>query len=152
DFIGEFVRQKSYLAKNLAYPDWRIYFRVDADPSGKRVVGAGFRDEVIVEYGRSTGGAPAHVQAAYTATITKQGSAQATYNVPKHWWYARWRYQSSPRPVVRTPAMLKVRGWIPNFGPAGLFGLQGNTTPIAWYGPMSAPTGFSNTMGAGGDN
>ena len=152
DFIGEFVRQKCYLAKNPAFPDWRVYFRVDADATGKRIIGMGFRDEVIVEYGRSTGGTPAHIQVAYTATVTKQGSALATYAVPKHWWYARWRYQSSPRPVVRTPAMLKARGWLPNFGPAGLFGLQANTTAIAWGGPMSAPPGFSNSMGGTGDN
>ena len=152
DFVGEFVRQKSYLAKNPAYPDWRVYFRVDADVDGNRIVGAGFRDEVIVEYGRSTTGTPTHVQAAYTATITKEGSLQATYVVAKHWWYARWRYQSSPRPVVRTPAVLKARGWIPNFGASGLFGLQANTTAIAWDGPMSAPSGFFNAMGAGGDN
>ncbi len=152
DFIGEFVRQKCYLVKNSAFPDWRVYFRVDADATGIRIMGAGARDEVIVEYGRATGGTPVHVTSAYTATITRLGGVVATYTVPKHWWYARWRYQSSPRPVVRTPAMLKARGWLPNFSTAGLFGLQANTTAISWGGPMSAPPGFFNGMGATGDN
>ncbi len=152
DFVGEFVRQKCYLAKDPAYPDWRVYFRVDADAAGTRKLGAGARDEVIVEYGRSTGGTPVHRTVAYTASITKDGVVQALYAVARHWWYARWRYQSSPRPVVRTPATLKARGWIPNFGPAGTFGLQANNNAVAWNGPMSAPPGFANAMGSAGDN
>ena len=159
DFIGEYVRQKCYLAKNPAFPDWRVWFRVDADASGNRIVGAGYRDEVIVEYGRSTAGTPVHITTPYTATITKAGATQATYTVPKHWWYARWRYQSSPRPVVRSPATLKARGWIPNFGTAGLFGLAANSYAVPWNGPMSDPIsytdrnhGFSPGMGAAGDN
>jgi hypothetical protein len=152
DFAGEFVRQKCFLARNAAFPDWRVYFRVDADSTGKRITGAGYRDEVVVEYGRSTTGVPTHVQLAYSATISKEQAVVATHAVPKHWWYARWRYQSSPRPVVRTPAMLKERGWIPNFGNAGLFGLQANTVAVAWDGPMSAPSGFVNFMAGTGDN
>jgi hypothetical protein len=152
DFVGEFVRQKSFVSRNPAFPDWRVYFRVDADSTGKRITGDGFRDEVVVEYGRSTSGAPAHVQQAYTATIKKQGGGVATYAVPKHWWYSRWRHQSSIRPVVRTPAMLKARGWLADFGQAGLFGLQPTTTTVSWAGPMSAPPGFFNVMAATGDN
>jgi hypothetical protein len=152
DFVGEFVRQKCYLAKNPAFPDWRVYFRVDADAGGKRIVGAGGRDEVIVEYGRAGAGVPVHITSPYTATVTKAGAQVATHTVPVHWWYARWRYQSSPRPVVRTSSTLIARGWIPNFGPSGLFGLTPNTTAVAWAGPMSAPAGFSNAMGASGDN
>jgi hypothetical protein len=157
DFVGEFVRQKCYLASNPSFPDWRVFFRVDADSTGKRITGAGYRDEVIVEYGRSTQGIAAHWLMSYTATITKDGATLATYTVPKHWWYARWRYQSSPRPVVRTPATLRARGWIPNFGTGGLFGLPANTNSISWGGPMSAPKdpvlgAFSPAMGATGDN
>ena len=159
DFIGEFVRQKSYLATNPAFPDWRVYFRVDADKSGRRIVAptAGWRDEVIVEYGRSTHGVPVHVKDPYTATILRHGLPTATYVVRTHWWYARWRHQSSVRPVVRTPANLKERGWIANFGPEGLFGLSPNSNAVSWDGPMSAPRdpvlgAFSNTMGAAGDN
>ena len=159
DFIGEFVRQKSYLATDVNFPDWRVYFRVDAEASGRQILApvAGWRDEVIVEYGRSTHGVAAHRTSPYTATITKQGVTVATRAVPQHWWYARWRYQSSVRPVVRPPATLKARGWIPNFGTQGLFGLPPNTNSISWGGPMSAPRdavlgAFSNAMGAAGDN
>ena len=157
DFAGEFVRQKCYLATNPSFPDWRVFFRVDADSTGKRITGVGYRDEVIVEYGRSTQGTAAHWLTPYTATITKGGATLATFTVPKHWWYARWRYQTSPRPVVRTPAMLKARGWIPNFGTSGLYGLAANTNSITWGGPMSAPKdpvlgAFAPAMGGTGDN
>jgi hypothetical protein len=160
DFVGQFVRQKSYLALDPAFPDWRVYLRVDADAGGARIAepGAGWRDEVIVEYGRSTHGAPAHVTAAYTATITKGGQVRATYAVPKHWWYARWRWQSAERPVVRTPAEIKARGWIPNFGAGGLFGLAANSDAVRWDGPMCAPVrqpplqAFNPYMPSGGDN
>ena len=157
DFIGEFVRQKCYLATNPSFPDWRVFFRVDADASGQRVTGAAYRDEMIVEYGRATQGAPAHWLTPYSATITKGGTTLATYTVPKHWWYGRWRYQSSQRPVVRTPATLKARGWLPNFGASGLFGLTAYANAIGWGGPMSAPRdpvlgAFSPAMAATGDN
>ena len=152
DFKGEFVRQKCYLVRNPSFPDWRVYLRVEADSHGSRITGTGFRDEVIVEYGRATTGSPVHLTAPYTATITKGGVTQAVLKVPKHWWYARWRYQSSPRPVVRTPAVLKACGWIPYFGATGLFGLAPNAIAVAWNGPMSAPRGFDHAMGNGGDN
>ena len=58
DFVGEFVRQKCYLATDPAFPDWRVYFRVDADANGQRIAAPtlGWRDEVVVEYGRATAG------------------------------------------------------------------------------------------------
>ena len=120
------MRQKCYFAKNPAFPDWRVYFRVDADATGKRITVAGTREEIIVEYGRSsTGATRTPISSPYTATITKQGVRVATYTMPKHWWYARWRYQSSPRPVVRSPAMLKARGLAAAISAQrDLFGLQ----------------------------
>ena len=153
DFVGEFVRQKCYLARNPAFPDWRVYFRVDADAerqAHRRRRRARRGDRRV--WPRERRVRPSMCTSSYTATIAKAGTAVATYSVPAHWWYSRWRYQSSARPVVRTPATLMARGWIANFTSAGLFGLQPNTTAVTWSGPMSAPPGFSNTMAAGGDN
>jgi hypothetical protein len=142
DFAGEFVHQKCYLAQDPAYPDWRVYFRVDADASGQRIVApaTGWRDEVIVEYGRSKSGKPTHWITPYTATITKNGATVYTATVAKHYWYARWRYQSSERPIVRTPAMLKARGWIPNFGAQGMFRGGAHIVDNPWPGPMQNPS------------
>jgi len=160
DFIGEFVRQKSYLVTNPAFPDWRVWLRVDADVAGRRIAepARGWRDEAIVEYGRAGAGVPAHVQTPYTAVVLKNGSVKASYTVPQHWWYARWRYQSSARPVVRSVSVLRKRGWIPNFGNEGLFGAGPGKLDIAWPGPMQAPARlppsypFNPAMAQGGDN
>jgi hypothetical protein len=160
EFVGEFVRQKCYMATNANYPDWRVFFRVDADRRGNRIIPpeAGWRDEVVVEYGRTTHGTPTNIPRStpYTATVTKAGSIVYSVTVPGHWWYARWRYKSSDRPVVRTPATLKARGWIPNFTSAGLFGSNAYTSAVAWPGPMGVPVdprgGFDVGMAGGGDN
>jgi hypothetical protein len=160
DFVGEFVHQKCYLARDPAFPDWHAYFRVDADGSGSRIAAPaqGWRDEVVVEYGRSTSGTPVHITTPYTATVTKNGATVYTATIPKHFWYSRWRYQSSERPVVRTPATLKARGWIPNFDTAGMFGGSAAAVDNTWAGPMTQPsrnwpTGpFDPRMANGGDH
>ena len=157
EFVGEFVRQRSYVATNPQFPDWRVHFRIDVDANGSRIVGALGRDEVVVEYGRSASGVPVHVTSPYTATILKSGASVATYRVPAHWWYARWRHQPAPRPVVRSPQSLIARGWLPKFGPLGLFGLTPNRSAVSWIGPMRAPRdavlgAFAPVMGVAGDN
>ena len=160
DYVGEFVRQKCYLATHPDFPDWRVYFRVDADASSRRIVepAPGWRDEVVVEYGRSRHGVPAHREQRYTATVRKADRVVSHQEVPRHWWYARWRYQSSERALVRTPEILRSRGWIANLGASGLFGLAPNTVAVPWGGPMSAPArpaplyAFNPGMASGGDN
>ncbi len=158
DFIGEHVRLQCFLATDARFPDWRVWFRVDVDRDGRRLTGTDGRDEAIVEYGSSDGRQPAHWLTPYVATFAKGGATLATYRVPRHAWYARWRHQSSRRPVVRTPATLRARGLVPAFGRAGTFGRAPNTRSVAWEGPMSAPQRaapdypFDPAMGSGGDN
>ena len=143
DFVGEFVRQKCFMATDPAFPDWRVFFRPDAD---------GNREEVVVEYGRGVGGTPTNWLTPYTATIKRDNEVVSTSTVAKHWWDSRWRWQSAPRPVVRPVDVLKERAWIPNFGKAGLFGRRANTYEGQWLGPMTIPRHISVGMGAGGDN
>lgn len=145
DYVGEFVRQKCYLAVDPAFPDWRVYFRPDAD---------GKRDEVVVEYGRALGGTAKNWLMPYSAVIKKSGATLHTYVVPKHWWYARWKWESAARPIVRTPATLIARKWILSFGPAGMMGADPNRvrTPITWKGPMDAPRGLDPGFASGGDD
>jgi hypothetical protein len=158
DFIGEFVRQKSYLATNAAYPDWRVWFRVDADATGSRMTepNAGWRDEIIVEYGRAKGGKPTNLLSPYTATIKKGGTTVYTTTVPQQFWYSRWRYQSAERPIVRTPASLMSRQWLPKFGTSAMYGGTGANYAVTWPGPMGAPQrvngAFDPYMGTGGDH
>ena len=143
DFVGEFVRQRCFLATDPAFPDWRVMFRPDVD---------GKRDEVVVEYGRSAGATPVNRLEPYTAKIMRGSAVVATETVPIHGWYQRWRWQSTPRPVFRTPAMLKQRHWLPNFGPAAVWGRRESTIRRPWTGPMCAMPGFQVVMGTAGDN
>lgn len=166
DYIGEFVRQKSFMATNAGFPDWRVWFRVDADSTtGTRITqpATGWRDEIIVEYGRTTNGTPANRTTSYTATVKKAGSTVATISVPYHFWFSRWRYQSSQRPVVRTPASLIARQWLPKFGSTGLYGRTADAIDTTWTGPFMAPTQVTTGnyagssvwnpfMGQGGDH
>ena len=158
-YQGELVRQASYLCTDPSFPDWRVWLRVDVNGEGARIAepAPGWRDEVVVEYGRTRGGA-AHRERGYVARIRKGDAPVAIYDVPRHWWYARWRHASSPRDVVRTPAALRARGWIPALGREGLFGAEATAVDVAWPGPMGTPARpaptypFNPVMADGGDH
>ena len=48
-------------------------------------------------------GTAAHMMDPYSVEILRGDQSIAKINVPYHWWWARWRWQSSsPRPLVRT--------------------------------------------------
>jgi hypothetical protein len=97
DYVGQFVHQKCFVVRNR---EWTVFFRPDAD---------GTRDEVVVERGKmwlEPGETPSHILHAYQATILKNGKVLAHVTVPRHWWMARWRWQSAPRPVRRSLADL----------------------------------------------
>jgi hypothetical protein len=51
----------------------------------------------------------------YTATICKGGVILATIPVPQHYFRARWRWQSTPRPVTATIADLIASGLLPHY-------------------------------------
>ncbi len=136
---------------------WTVFFRPDAD---------GSRQEVVVEYGTfydfsasppklSDGGTlaggdiPVHIFAPYTAIISSSGTTLATLVVPNHWWRARWRWQSAPRPLKRTFADLVAMkavlpmdlAFVKNTPPA---------TGLAWAGPMDTG-GLTSQMTTTGD-
>lgn len=146
DYVGDFVHQHC-LAQRQG--PWLVFFRWDAD---------GSRAEIVVEFGGYDLtklppvpiAAPAHVLAPYTATILAgDGSALATVAVQKHWWGARWRWASAPRPVRRSYAdLVAMKGVLPLSLSAAW-----NTVPptaVAWAGPMSTG-GLSPSMGDTGD-
>jgi len=134
------IHQTCLRALDPAFPDWWVLFCPDVD---------GKRNEVIVGYGNVTA-TPANWMTPYTATIKSGANTLHTVTVPKHFTYAIWRWQSSPRPVVRDPATLKARGWIPNFQNVGNVPLAGEA--ISWRGPMTLPPHMDPHMGAPGDN
>jgi hypothetical protein len=86
-----------------------VLFRSDTD---------GSRDEVVFELGDTTAGTVAANMTGYIATISRGSTTLATVDVPEHYWYSRWRWQSSPRPIVASVEELQAAGMVPCFDPA----------------------------------
>ena len=73
------------------------------------------RVEVVVENFRLSG--TAENLGAYTMRVLRDGKPIGEARVPGHFWLARWRWQSAPRPPVRSVAELKALRLIPNYRP-----------------------------------
>lgn len=94
---------------------------------------------VIFEFGPSTAaasqGVPVQNLAPYTAPILNNGAQVASYNVPTHWWYSRWRHQIAPAKIINTAQQLKDAGLVPPWGP--IVPGKGGKDPLwAMPGPM----------------
>lgn len=143
DYVGPFVRQRCL--RQVLGP-WVVDFRPDAD---------GSRDEIVFEYGslydlslvgtKAASGAnpkvaggytPAEITQPYTATIHKNGAVVATISVPRHWWSSRWRWQSAPRPVVRSYADIVAMKAILPLSAQFVWNAQPPSTAFTWSGPM----------------
>ena len=130
----------SILATNARLPGFRVYFRSDAD---------GCRDELVFEYGDVWAtGAPADL-GAYTATIAKNGTTVATIAVSAHYWMARWRWCSAPRPVTQTITQLSAAKLLPVFD-ASQLGVATRPCGAAAFSPMGF-AGLSCNMCITGD-
>jgi hypothetical protein len=142
DYIGPFVRQRCRMQRQGA---WTVFFRPDAD---------GARDEIVVEHGLwplPAGMSPAHALSPYTATIRRGDTVLATVTVPKHWWFARWRWQSAPRPIRRTLADLVAMKALPPMDARTLYNNPAMLTQVhAWTAPMGTG-GLATPMGNAGD-
>lgn len=104
NYVGEFVQQRNLMNVQGA---WVVFFRPDVD---------GLRNEIVIELGArynlgtlpptTRAGIPAHVMEPYTAAIYENDELIETVTVPRHFWGARWRWQSALRPIVRSYAYL----------------------------------------------
>ena len=72
------------------------------------------RVEVVFELGKPLARAPANL-GAYTAVIANGAEILATVDVPQHFWFSRWRWQSAPRPVVGRVADMLARHLLPPY-------------------------------------
>ncbi len=121
-----------------------VFFRPDR--------GSG-RVEVVFELGRLWGEAnakaatlgPYHVRIARGDHVVL-----AEIEVPKHWWFARWRWQSAPRPVIRNAADLQAGRLVPLPFDPDLVRFCGKSQPVRYAGPMD-PAGIYQAMGTTGD-
>lgn len=118
---GRFA-QHCIAARSDTLPDVLVMFRPDAD---------GKREEVVVEFGRCLNNADQQynysstaVIGAYTATIKQDDTVLATVQVPTHYFYSRWRWQSAPRPVTVKAADLIAAKLVPNLDKTLVPGLR----------------------------
>jgi hypothetical protein len=72
------------------------------------------RAEVVFELGTLFGGTPANL-GAYAVTILRGDQQLAQVNVPAHYWFSRWRWQSSRRPIVADVTNLVIWQLVPWF-------------------------------------
>jgi hypothetical protein len=143
-YAGDFVRQGCIRVMRKDTP-LTVYFRPDIGLA---------RLEVVVELGRiwleGTGFAAAHITTPYTCEIRHNGRAVAMVRVPYHWWFSRWRWQSAPRPIVRSRAQLLEKRLAVPYGRSGLYGGGRGPREVEWSGPMDT-AGIDTYMPATGD-
>lgn len=73
------------------------------------------RVEVVFELGRLFAPATSANLGAYSVVISRGNRLLATVNVPAHYWFARWRWQSAPRPIVGNVATLMSQNLLPPY-------------------------------------
>ena len=124
---------------------WRVNFRPDRDNA---------RVEAIPLYGDPFAPNPATFDQPYTFDLFYDGVQIAHQEVPKHFWLARWRWQSSPRPRMRTPEQLVAAKLTPNYGrtPVTTSRLPAASIPYVPMGassvtPFMGQTGERNDIG-----
>lgn len=101
--VGKFT-QRCVRCEVAGFP-LSVYFRPDRNSD---------RVEVVFELGRVFSATPANL-GAYTVVISRGAQTLARVDVPEHYWFARWRWQSSPRPVVASIEELTRYGLLPHF-------------------------------------
>ncbi len=82
-----------------------VYFRPDRTSD---------RVEVVFELGRIFSASPANL-GAYKVTIFRGEQVLARVDVPAHYWFSRWRWQSTARPVVADVAKLIEQNLVPSY-------------------------------------
>jgi len=112
-----------------------IFFRPDRNSD---------RIEIVFELGRIFNTSPANL-GAYIVTISRNNQVIATVDVPTHYWFSRWRWQSSPRPIVGDVAALIAQNLLPPFDREGAL-----TTVATPQTVLAAPsTSITTTTSAG---
>jgi hypothetical protein len=117
-----------------------VHFRPDRDSN---------RMEVVFELGQMRPSAvPANLDA-YRVTIERGGRVVYTADIPRHFWFSRWRWQSSPRPVREKTASLIASRLLPRYDASDL-GSHNRDNRAYAYSPMSL-AGIDPAMGSTGE-
>lgn len=131
--------QANACGRNSALPHFEVCFRPDRNSA---------RREAVFEYGALRAEkAEARDLGPYRARIHDGERLLAEIEVPAHYWFSRWRWQSKPRPVWRDAAALRAARLVPPFDPALA---RGSPKPVRYRGPMDA-AGVTKGMGTTGE-
>lgn len=121
-----------------------VFFRPDRETE---------RVEIVVELGRMWGAANAAAahMGGYRAVISRGGREVAVVDVPRHWWFARWRWQSAPRPIIRKPSELIAAKLLPPYALSVAKNAEPahQSTPVEYDRPMDT-AGLQTAVGAAG--
>ena len=144
DFVGPQFTQRCIRVDRPDTP-LSVFFRPDRGSD---------RLEVVVELGRMWGKPNENAQhmGAYRAIIRRGERTVATVDVPRHWWFARWRWQSAPRPIVRKPVeLIKSGQLLPYAEEAAAFAKPAHQSdPTIYERPMDTG-GLQTGVGAAGE-
>jgi hypothetical protein len=144
NYVGEFVRQRCFRVMRPDLP-LTVFFRPDM---------VGDRVEVVFELGRMwiapNSSRPGHMVDPYSVEIAREGTTLAKIDVPYHWWWARWRWQSAPRPVVRKPSSLMSSSLFPPYGNVPEFHLKPYSRDVRYEKPMDM-AGLASDWGDTGE-
>lgn len=103
---GSFV-QRCIRSRDPDVPHVFVDFRPDRDSD---------RTEIVVWNGECMADVPSNYWRdlpAYTALIKDGERLLDSIEIPHHGWACRWRWQSAPRPLVRTAEQVFAEGWLP---------------------------------------
>lgn len=138
DPAGQFTQRCILCAVNPGLPDLVVWYRPDAE---------GGREEWVFELGSCNWTTPQANLPPYSVIITRRDGSQQTVEVTRdHGWFARWRWQSAPRPVRRDYETLASMNLIPHFNTDGL--VKGGLSTVSAYTPMALcglPSGQGGT-------
>jgi hypothetical protein len=138
DPLGQFV-QDCYRVDHPQLP-LTVFIRPDRGTD---------RLEVVFELGRLWTKAEPQNLPQYTARIIQGATSVVSLDVPVHYWFSRWRWQSAPRPVRGTAARLMEQWLMPQLSER----LRPVTPPLRSaekYTPMGL-AGISPFMGMTGE-
>ena len=126
DPSGAFI-QRCIVCTSDTLPGFRAIYR----PDEKSI-----REEWVFEYGDPWIDPPTASAPPYKVTITLRDGTTVIMEAPVgHFWYSRWRWQSTPRLVRRTYDQLAAQNLIPHFDTTGL--VFGNIATVSNYTPMA---------------
>lgn len=138
DPAGRFV-QRCIRVMNEQLP-LTVFFRADR---------GAHRAEVVFELGRMRPKAPPANLDSYTVAITRGDRTVFTAQVPHHYWFSRWRWQSSPRPVTVETSKLIANGLLPRYDVRATEGTGRSTQRFSYQ--IMGLAGLSRVMPATGE-